>query len=112
MSELPIPREELRALVREMLREAVDSRVREAAAPATPTAVATPPPAAPAVASAPVSAPPPDGIRIASGAVTESSIMAAARAGGRLVVGPKVVITPLARDRAREIGVTIEREEP
>jgi len=28
----------------------------------------------------------------------------------RLVVGPKAVLTPLARDKARSLGVEIERE--
>jgi len=48
--------------------------------------------------------------RIEKGAVTERVVQAAARAGARLVLGPRAVLTPLARDRARTLGVPIEKE--
>jgi hypothetical protein len=48
--------------------------------------------------------------RIDKGAVTESVVKDAARAGQRLVLGPAAVLTPLARDRARVSGVQIEKE--
>lgn len=48
--------------------------------------------------------------RIDKGIVTEKRVMAAAKAGKRLVVGKGVVLTPLARDKARQLGVQIERE--
>jgi hypothetical protein len=48
--------------------------------------------------------------RIERGAVTEAVIAAAARAGERLVLGRGAVLTPLARDRARASGVQIEKE--
>jgi hypothetical protein len=48
--------------------------------------------------------------RIESGAVTERTVQAAARNGRRLVLGPRAVLTPLARDRAQALGVLIERE--
>ena len=48
--------------------------------------------------------------RIDKGIVTEKRVMAAAKAGKRLVVGKGVVLTPLARDKARQLGVEIERE--
>jgi hypothetical protein len=48
--------------------------------------------------------------RIDKGIVTEKKVMAAANAGKRLVVGKCVVLTPLARDKARQLGVQIERE--
>jgi hypothetical protein len=48
--------------------------------------------------------------RIERGAVTETVIAAAARAGERLVLGRGAVLTPLARDRARASGVQIEKE--
>jgi hypothetical protein len=48
--------------------------------------------------------------RIDKGIVTEKKVMAAAKAGKRLVVGKGVVLTPLARDKARQLGVEIERE--
>ena len=48
--------------------------------------------------------------RIERGAVTERAVQAAANAGARLVLGPRAVLTPLARDRARALGVPIEKE--
>jgi hypothetical protein len=48
--------------------------------------------------------------RVDAGAVTERAVQAAARAGERLVLGPRAVLTPLARDRARALGVPIEKE--
>ena len=48
--------------------------------------------------------------RVDKGAVTEAMVRQAARAGARLVLGPRAVLTPLARDRARTAGVEIERE--
>ena len=48
--------------------------------------------------------------RIDKGAVTERAVQAAASAGARLVLGPRAVLTPLARDRARALGVPIEKE--
>jgi hypothetical protein len=48
--------------------------------------------------------------RIEKGAVTERAVQAAAGAGARLVLGPRAVLTPLARDRARALGVPIEKE--
>ena len=52
----------------------------------------------------------PDVMRVAHGAVTERTIRKAAEAGGRLVLGPGAVLTPLAREKARALGVDIERE--
>ena len=48
--------------------------------------------------------------RVDKGAVTEATVRDAARAGARLVLGPRAVLTPLARDRARAAGVEIEKE--
>jgi predicted amidohydrolase len=44
------------------------------------------------------------------GAVTEAMVAAAAKAGARLVLGPRAVLTPLGRDRARAAGVEIVKE--
>jgi hypothetical protein len=55
-------------------------------------------------------APPGGSERIDKGIVTEKKVMAAAKAGKRLVVGKGVVLTPLARDKARQLGLQIERE--
>ena len=49
-------------------------------------------------------------MRIERGAVTERAVARAAKAGTRLVLGPRAVLTPLARDRARMLGVEIEKE--
>jgi len=48
--------------------------------------------------------------RIETGAVTERAVQSAAKAGRRLVLGPRAVLTPLARDRALALGVPIEKE--
>ena len=48
--------------------------------------------------------------RIDKGAVTERAVQAAATAGARMVLGPRAVLTPLARDRARALGIPIEKE--
>ena len=50
------------------------------------------------------------GERIDTGLVTERTVAAAAKTGKRLVLGRRVVLTPLARDKARQLGVEIERE--
>lgn len=52
-------------------------------------------------------------IRAGRGPVTERQVRAAGAAGARLVLGPGAVLTPLARDRARQDRVEIvdERKE-
>ena len=49
-------------------------------------------------------------LRFDRGAVTERAVKKAATDGARLVVGRGAVLTPLARDKARSLGVVIERE--
>lgn len=49
-------------------------------------------------------------VRVERGAVTERTVVKAAADGARLVVGAKAVLTPLARDKARVLGVEIEKE--
>ncbi len=49
--------------------------------------------------------------RLDKGAVTERAVRAAARDNARLVLGRRAVLTPLARDAARALGVAIERDE-
>lgn len=63
-----------------------------------------PPTVATSAAAAPV-------VRVDRGAVTERAVKKAAADGARLVVGPRAVLTPLARDKARSLGVQVEREE-
>jgi hypothetical protein len=50
-------------------------------------------------------------IRVERGAVTERAVKAAATDGKRLIVGRRAVLTPLARDKARSLGVVIEKED-
>ena len=49
-------------------------------------------------------------VRVDRGAVTERKVAEAAKAGARLVLGPAAVLTPLAREKARALGLEIERE--
>ena len=51
----------------------------------------------------------PGPIDVERGAVTERIIHRAAREQRSLRIGPRAVVTPLARDRARALGVVIER---
>ncbi len=65
-------------------------------------------PAEPTVAAAV----PPEAVhRHEKGAVTERHVAAAAAAGARLVLGPRAVLTPLARERVRASGLAVERED-
>jgi hypothetical protein len=48
--------------------------------------------------------------RIDSGAVTERHIVDVAASGGGLILGRRAVLTPLAREKARVLGVSIEKE--
>jgi hypothetical protein len=48
--------------------------------------------------------------RIDKGAVTERAVIAAAKAGTGLLLGRRAVLTPLAADKARALGVRIEKE--
>jgi hypothetical protein len=48
--------------------------------------------------------------RVEKGAVTERMVAAAAKAGAALVLGPRAVLTPLARDKARALGVPVQKE--
>lgn len=51
-----------------------------------------------------------DVLRVDRGAVTERTVKSAAARGARLVLGQRAVLTPLARDRARSLGIHVERE--
>jgi IS5 family transposase len=48
--------------------------------------------------------------RIEQGAITERAVQKAAADGVRLSLGRRAVLTPLARDKARILGVEIEKE--
>jgi hypothetical protein len=51
----------------------------------------------------------PGPIDVDRGAVTERLIQRAAREQRPLRLGPRAVVTPLARDRARALGVALDR---
>jgi hypothetical protein len=53
---------------------------------------------------------PPSAMRVERGAVTERTVARAAADGARLVLAPDAVLTPLGREKARALGVEIERE--
>jgi hypothetical protein len=50
--------------------------------------------------------------RIDSGVVTESTLNKLPRGLAKLLLGPGVTVTPLAKDRARALGLTFERMKP
>ncbi|MGH6892664.1 MAG: hypothetical protein ACREEP_10430 [Dongiaceae bacterium] len=50
--------------------------------------------------------------RIESGVVTESTLNKLPRGLSRVLLAPGVTVTPLARDRARALGLTFERIKP
>lgn len=49
-------------------------------------------------------------LEVERGAVTERLIAKAAADGARVVLGPRAVLTPLAREQARKTGVEVERK--
>jgi hypothetical protein len=50
--------------------------------------------------------------RIDKGVVTESTLIKLPRGTKRLQIGAEVSVTPLARDKAGSLGITIERMKP
>jgi hypothetical protein len=107
-----IDREELRALIREALKEALAGapppplrgRTREGGRNIEPRLSPTPDPS-------------PQGggkgsYRHMSGVLTEAKIAAVAKSHRRIVIGSEVAVTPLARDKARELKLEIVREAP
>jgi hypothetical protein len=51
-----------------------------------------------------------EALRIEKGAVTERTVQDAAAKGARIVLASRAVLTPLAKDKARALGVRIEKE--
>jgi hypothetical protein len=62
--------------------------------------------------AAPAAAPTAQSQRIDSGVVTESTLNKLPRGLAKLLLGPGVTVTPLAKDRARALGLTFERMKP
>ena len=50
--------------------------------------------------------------RIDKGVVTESALIKLPRGTKKLLIGAEVSVTPLARDKAGSLGITIERMKP
>jgi hypothetical protein len=50
--------------------------------------------------------------RIDKGVVTESALIKLPRGTRKLLIGAEVSVTPLARDKAGSLGITIERMKP
>ncbi len=69
-------------------------------------------PAAQHVPAAPQATVPAQSHRIESGVVTESTLNKLPRGLKRLLLAPGVTVTPLAKDRARTLGLTFERIKP
>jgi hypothetical protein len=65
--------------------------------------------AAQATASAPAAAPSGQTHRVDKGVVTETVIVKLSKGISRLVLGPGVSITPLARDKAKARNISVER---
>ena len=99
--------EDLTALVRRVAEECEDPAVRaDLRAGRVPYRLAPrPQPPAP-----PEPSPQAPALRVERGAVTERHVRDAAGSGCRLVLGRAAVLTPLARDRARSMGVDVEKE--
>ncbi len=70
-----------------------------AAAAARPLAAATGAPAKPA-------------FEMKSGVLSETKLIEIGKAHGRIVLGAEVVLTPLARDKAREMKIELTRQKP
>lgn len=79
-------------------------RLEQAAAQAP-----APQPARAAAAPAPLPAASGQSLRIDSGVVTETMLNKLPRGLAKLVLAPGVTVTPLAKDRARSLGLTFER---
>jgi hypothetical protein len=94
-----VDRSELRALIREALKEALgdDPSRKEPSRNPSPT-------------------PPREGegraAHFESGVLNESKVAELGRTHSKIVIGTDVAVTPLARDRAREIRVEIVRQKP
>ncbi|MBK8076192.1 MAG: hypothetical protein IPK24_11640 [Kineosporiaceae bacterium] len=102
----PMMRELVRELLREVIREELATVIREELAEVRGSVGhEVVPGAAPSAGRIAASS----AHHIERGAVTERAVNAAAADGARLVIGPRAVLTPLAKDRARVLGVVIER---
>ena len=96
-----ISRDELRQLIREALREALGDALPQASSrPAQSPAGAPDRPARQGSFS------------LAAGVLTEALVTKLAAGHHKILIGGEVVVTPLARERARMLKVEIVRQQP
>jgi hypothetical protein len=98
---------DLRDFALRVLELAGDPQRREALRAGAISFTLTAGPAAPAAAAAPANG---RELRIERGALTEKAVAAAARDGSSIVLGKRAVATPLALDKARSLGVNVQKE--
>ena len=99
---VPLDRDAVHRLVEEVLR-----RIRGAAPATEPVGLAASPVAVPGLAAGPVAAPA-AGVSLADRVITLAHVEKLS-AGVRVAIAPQAVITPSARDRAREAGIEFVR---
>jgi hypothetical protein len=105
-----IDREELRLLIREALREALGdspSPVRGTAREGGQNGARHP-----SSSRAPARKGEGEAYRKDTGVLTEATVVVAGKAHTRIIIGNEVAVTPLARDRARELKIDIVRQKP
>ena|SRR5687767_6448968 len=95
-----ISRDELRQLIREALREALGDAVPQASSRPAQYAGAPDRPARQGSFS------------LATGVLTEALVTKLATGHQKILIGREVVVTPLARERARMLKVEIVRQQP
>jgi hypothetical protein len=101
---------DLVAFARKVLSLAGDpAKAKEIAAGRYPFRLEATAQSAPSSAPAPKSAAAAQSIRVERGVVTETMLNKLPRGTARLVLAPGVTVTPLAKDRARALGLTFER---
>jgi len=108
-----LPPDLLREVIREVVREVIREVVAEEVAAAGLTAAA--PGSRPTAAARGTGQPrattvPSDGGRLERGALTERHVRAVGRQGS-ITIGRAVVVTPLAKERAKAMGIEIIRIE-
>jgi hypothetical protein len=104
---------DLVAFARRVLSVASDpAKAKEIAAGRYPFRLDRPAPQHVAAPAPQATAPAAQSHRIDSGVVTESTLNKLPRGLSRLLLGPGVTVTPLAKDRARTLGLTFERTKP
>ncbi|HWT30692.1 MAG TPA: hypothetical protein VN240_06645 [Propylenella sp.] len=103
-----ISRDELRQLIREALREALGDAAPQHSSTRPQSPAGTPD----RPASAPDKPARQGAFSLASGVLTEALVTKLASGHQKIVIAGDVVVTPLARDRARILKIEIVRQKP